>query len=293
MSAQLFDEEFLRKLEHLSLMARRIRPGPSRGENLTISRGASLEFADYRLYQPGDDFRYLDWNLYRRLNRLFLKVFTAEENLTVHILIDTSRSMAFGSPAKLWYAARLAAALGYLAVNNLDRVGVSAFAQGIEHSLPPVRRTSHASTLFDYLGSLEPGGRTDFNGTLRDYAMRTARPGMAILLTDLFDPAGYEEGLRALLYRRFDVMLIHVMAEQEITPRLHGPCRLVDGETGEETELDLVAAAASDYQQELDRFFEEVEDFCLGNAIEYLRTTTQIPFEDVVLDYLRRGVFVH
>lgn len=293
MPARLFDEEFLRKLERLSLTARRIRTGLSRGENLTISRGASLDFADFRLYQPGDDFRYLDWNIYRRLNRLFLKVFTAEENLTVHILVDTSRSMAFGSPAKLWYAVRLAAALGYLAIHNLDRVGVSAFAQGIEHSLPPLRQASHASTLFDYLGSLEPAGRTDFNGTLRDYAMRTRRPGTAILLTDLLDPGGYVEGLKALLYRRFDIMLLHVMDEQEITPEIQGPYRLVDGETLEETELDLGSEIASDYQRELGRFFEEVESFCLINGIEYLRTTTRIPFEDVVLDYLRRGVFVH
>ncbi len=293
MPARLFDEEFLRKLERLSLTARRIRTGVSRGENLTISRGASLDFADFRLYQPGDDFRYLDWNVYRRLNRLFLKVFTAEENLTVHILVDTSRSMAFGSPSKLWYAARLAAALGYLAIHNLDRVGVSAFAQGIEHSLPPLRQASHASTLFEYLGSLEPAGRTDFNGTLHDYAMQSRRPGMAILLTDLLDPGGYVEGLKALLYGRFDVLLLHVMDEQEITPELHGPYRLVDGETLEETELDLGSEMAIDYRRELERFFAEIEDFSLSNGIEYLRTTTRIPFEDVVLDYLRRGVFVH
>ncbi len=293
MADRLFDEAFLRKLERLSLAARRIRTGLSRGENLTISRGASLDFADFRLYQPGDDFRYLDWNIYRRLNRLFLKVFTAEENLTVHILVDTSRSMAFGSPTKLWYATRLAAALGYLAIHNLDRVGVSAFAEGVEHSLPPLRQASHASTLFDYLGALEPAGRTDFNGTLRNYAMQSRRPGLAILLTDLLDPGGYVEGLKALLYRRFDVMLLHVMDEQEITPELRGPYRLVDGETLEETELDLGSELAADYRRELGRFLEEVESFCLSNGIEYLRTTTRIPFEDVVLDYLRRGVFVH
>jgi len=291
-TAPLLDEEFLRKLEQLSLLARRIRSGPSRGENVSINRGASLEFSDYRPYQPGDDFRYLDWNIYSRLDRLFVKVFTAEENLTVHILLDTSRSMSFGSPSKLSYGGRIAAALGYLAVNNLDRVGVSAFAEGVEHSLPPVRRTSHAFTIFDYIASLEPSGKTDFNRTLRDYSLQTRRPGLAILITDLLDPGGYEEGLRALLYRRFDIMLIQIMDDEELAPRFTGPVRLIDGETDEETELNVESDTITEYQDRLARFFGDVETFCLDHDIEYLRTSTRIPFEDVILSYLRRGVFV-
>lgn len=293
MANTLLDETFLRKLEQLSLLARKIRSGVSRGENISINRGASLEFSDYRLYQPGDDFRYLDWNIYSRLNRLFVKVFTAEEDLTVHILLDTSRSMAFGEPTKLWYAGRLAAALGYLAVNNLDRVGVSAFAEGIEHSLQPVRQTSHVFSIFDYIASLKPSGRTDFNRTLRDYSLRTKRPGLAILLTDLLDPGGYMEGLRALLYRRFDVMLIQVMAEDELDPRFKGPFRLIDGETEDETELNVEPETVDEYKRRLGIFFGEIEEFCLSHDIEYLRTTNRIPFEDVVFSYLRRGVFVH
>ncbi len=293
MATTLLDEAFLRKLEQLSLLARRIRSGVSRGENISINRGASLEFSDYRLYQPGDDFRYLDWNIYSRLNRLFVKVFTAEENLTVHILLDTSRSMSFGDPGKLWYAGRLAAALGYLAVNNLDRVGVSAFAEGIEHSLQPVRQTSHVFSIFDYIASLKPSGRTDFNRTLRDYSLRTKRPGLAILITDLLDPAGYTEGLRALLYRRFDIMLIQVMAEEELEPRFKGPFRLIDGETEDETELNVEPETVEEYKRRLAVFFGEIEEFCLSHDIEYLRTSNRIPFEDVVFSYLRRGVFVH
>lgn len=293
MAAPLLDETFLRRLEQLSLLARKVRSGVSRGENISIHHGASLEFSDYRLYQPGDDFRYLDWNIYRRLNRLFVKVFTAEENLTVHILLDTSRSMSFGDPSKLWYGGRLAAALGYLAVNNLDRVGVSAFAEGIEHSLQPVRQTSHVFSIFDYIASLKPAGRTDFNRTLRDYSLQTKRPGLAILITDLLDPGGYMEGLRALLYRRFDIMLIQVMDEEELDPRFKGPFRLIDGETDEETELNVEPETVAEYQRRLGAFFGEIEEFCLSHDIEYLRTSTRVPFEDVVFSYLRRGVFVH
>jgi uncharacterized protein (DUF58 family) len=290
--SEFFDEAFLRKLEQLSLLARKIRSGPSRGENISVNRGASLEFSDYRLYQPGDDFRYLDWNIYSRLNRLFVKIFTAEENLTVHILVDTSKSMSFGSPTKLRYAGRLAAALGYLAVSNLDRVGVSAFAEGVEHSLPPVRRKSHVFSIFDYIERLQPSGRTDFNRTLRDYSLRTKRPGLAILITDLLDPAGYQDGLRALIYRKFDIMLVQVMDEQELDPRVKGPLRLIDGETEEETELNVEPETIDEYQRKLGLFFDEVEEFCLSHDVEYLRTSTAIPFEDVVFSYLRRGVFV-
>ena len=292
MSTMLLDEEFLRKLEQLSLLSRRMRRSIARGESLSIRKGASLEFSDYRLYQPGDDFRYLDWNIYNRLNRLFVKLFTAEENLTVHILIDTSKSMAFGDPSKLWYGGRLAAALGYLAISNLDRVGVSAFADGIEHSMQPVRQKSHAFALFDYIAELKPSGRTDFNRTLRDYSLRTRRPGLAILITDLLDPGGYMEGLQALIYRRFDVLLIQVLDETEMTPGFRGSFRLIDGETEEETELTVETETVAAYQDRLAEYFQEVEDFCLSHDIEYLRTTTSIPFEEVVFSYLRRGVFV-
>jgi uncharacterized protein (DUF58 family) len=293
MPVQLLDEDFLRKLEQLSLLARKIRTGAARGENISIHKGASLEFSDYRLYQPGDDFRYLDWNIYRRLNRLFVKLFSAEEDLTVHILIDTSRSMSFGDPSKLWYAGRLAAALAYMAVNNLDRVGVSAFAEGIEHSMQPVRQTSHVFTIFDYIAGLKPSGKTQFNRTLRDYSLRTKRPGLAILISDLLDPQGYEEGLRALIYRHFDIMLIQVLDEDEMSPHMKGPYRLVDGETDEETELNIENDTVAQYKNRLASYFQEIEDFCLDHDVEYLRTTNRIPFEDVVFSYLRRGVFVH
>lgn len=292
MSEVLLDEEFLRKLEQLSLLSRKIRRSIARGDSVSIRKGASLEFSDYRLYQPGDDFRYLDWNIYTRLNRLFVKLFTAEENLTVHILVDTSRSMAFGEPSKLWYAARLAAALGYLAISNLDRVGVSAFAEGIEHSMQPVRQKSHAPALFEYIAALKPSGRTEFSKTLRDYSLRTRRPGLAILITDLLDPAGYIEGLQALIYRRFDVLLIQVLDETEMSPDFKGPFRLIDGETAEETELTVEPETVAAYQQRLSDYFQDVEDFCLSHDVEYLRTTTAIPFEEVVFSYLRRGVFV-
>lgn len=292
MPTRLLDDEFLRKLEQLSLFARRIRIGAMRGENISVRKGASIDFADYRLYQPGDDFRYLDWNIYSRLNRLFVKVFKAEEDLTVHLLVDTSASMAYGKPSKLWYAKRVAAALGYLAVNNLDRVGVSAFAEGIEHSLQPVRQKRHVARLFDYLSGLEASGKTAFSRTLAEYSLRTRRPGLAILITDLLDPASYQEGLRALVYRRFDVLLVQVLHEEELEPTFTGPYRLVDVETDSEAELTVDRETVGEYRRRLASYLDEIEEYCLSHGIEYLRTSTAIPFEEVVLSYLRRGVFV-
>ncbi len=292
MPAGLLDDEFLRKLEQLSLLARRLRMGATRGENISIRRGAGLDFADYRLYQPGDDFRYLDWNIYSRLHKLFVKIFKAEEDLTVHLLVDTSGSMDYGNPSKLWYAKRVAAALGYLAVNNLDRVGVSAFAEGIEHSMQPVRQKRQVFTLFDYIDSLKPSGRTAFNRSLTDYSVRTRRPGLAILITDLLDPAGYQRGLRALTYRRFDVLVVQILHEDELAPQFSGPYRLVDMETDSEAELTVDTETIGEYRARLTTYLEGIESFCLSHDIEYLRTSTAIPFEEVVLSYLRRGVFV-
>lgn len=158
--------------------------------------------------------------------------------------------------------------------------------------MQPVRQKSHAFALFDYIAALRPSGRTDFNRTLRDYSLRTRRPGLAILITDLLDPAGYVEGLKALIYRRFDVLLIQVLDESEMVPDFKGPFRLVDGETEEETELTVETETVAEYQDRLNEYFREVEAFCLSHDIEYLRTTTSIPFEEVVFSYLRRGVFV-
>lgn len=289
---RMLDESFLRALEQLSFVSRRVRRRAVRGERATVRHGASLEFSDHRAYQPGDDFRYLDWNIYMRLQRLFVKVFTAEENLTVHILIDTSRSMSFGDPPKLWYAGRLAAALGYLAAVDLDRVGVCAFADGIERSMPPIRTRAQITSLFGYIESLTARGATDFNAALTDYSLAARRPGLAIVITDLLDPGGYEQGLGALLYRAFDVVLLHVLSTEEVTPSVNGLVRLVDSETGEQTSITAGASLTREYSARLSSFLERVERFCGDRAIDYVRATTDIPFERVILDSMRRGAFV-
>ena len=293
MQSTLFDAEFMHKLETLHFLARKVFRGQSHGERTTLRRGMSLEFSDYRRYQACDDFRYVDWNVYCRLDQLFLKVFTAEEDLTIHLLVDTSQSMQVGDPSKLDYAKRVAAALGYIGLSNLDRVGVVSFADELGMPKPPQRGRQQIFSMFRYFDTLECSGGTNLNQVLRTYATRSRKTGLAIVISDLFDPGGYERGLEALAYSRFDVLLIQLVDESEIHPQLDGALRLHDIESGQQQRLTINRRLLELYRQKITEYFGEIETFCLRRNIEYLRASTGVPFEDLVLQYLRRGFYLH
>lgn len=288
----LFDSDFMHKLEYLTLISRKLFRGRSRGAHQTYRRGSSLEFHDYRSYQPGDDFRYIDWNIYSRLDRLFVKLFAAEEDLSVHILLDCSRSMAFGNPAKLDYGKKVAAALAYIALLNLDRVGATTFSDSLRAFLPPFHRRA-AGSVFDFFVKINAEGATDFNESLRAYARKSTRPGLAIILSDLLDPRGYKDGLRSLLYGRHDIMVIHILSEDEIDPAFSGSLLLSDCESGSQVKVTVDAPVINAYQRRLRRYFKELESFCIEHSIEYVRSSTLVPFEDLVLKYLRQGMYLH
>ncbi|MGA2974136.1 MAG: DUF58 domain-containing protein [Spirochaetia bacterium] len=295
MDADLFDKEFLRKLESLSFIARRIYRGDTRGAHSSPRRGTSLDFADYRTYQPGDDFRTIDWSIFGRLDRLFVRLYAEEEDLTVHVLLDASDSMSFGAPPKIDYARRLAAALGYVGIGSLDRVGVTTFAAGLGGALAPRRGREQLFHLLEYMSRIRTSGGTDIARSLEDYALRSRSPGLAIVITDLLDEAldGYRRGLRALLFHDFEVVLVHVLDREEIAPREEGALRLTDMETGQVLAVSVDRALRTAYQKRVSGFFSDVEGFCLKNGIEYLRTATIVPFEEVVLRYLRQGAHLH
>ncbi len=183
----LLTPDFLRKIERLSLVAKRVFPGQLRGERRSTKRGSSVEFADYRNYAVGDDFRRVDWNVYARLEKLFLKLFVEEEDLHVYVLIDASRSMEFGDPSKLLYAKRVAAALSYIALGNLDRVGLAALSDGMASILTPKRGKQSAFGVFEWLKSVKPSGATQLAQSIRDFSLRTSRPGLAIVISDFFE----------------------------------------------------------------------------------------------------------
>lgn len=293
MQSTLFDAEFMRKLETLRFLARKVFRGQSHGDRTTLRRGMSLEFSDYRRYHAGDDFRYVDWNVYSRLDQLFLKVFTAEEDLTIHLLVDTSESMRVGDPPKLDYAKRVAAALSYIGLSSLDRVGVVSFADELGVPQPPQRGRQQIFTMFRYFDTLQSHGGTNLDRVLRTYATHSRKSGLAIVISDLFDPEGYARGLEALAYNHFDVLLVQLVAEAELQPQLDGALRLHDIETGQQQRLTVNRRLLELYRQKLAEYFAEIELFCMQRNIEYLRASTTVPFEDLVLQYLRRGFYLH
>jgi len=282
-----FTPEFLAQLERLTLASRRIFRGRVKGERKSPRRGHSVEFCDYRAYGVGDDLRYVDWNAYARLDRLHVKLFVDEEDLCLHLLVDASASMDFGRPTKLDYATRLAAALGFVGLVGLERVGVGMLRERVAEGWPPARGRNQFPVLLDFLTGVRPAGATRLNEALASYAMRSRESGLAVIISDLLDPAGYEAGLRALMERRFDIHLIHLLAPEEIAPELAGDFRLTDAETGEVRELSVDREALRDYRERLHGFLERAEGFCRAQEIGYHRVITDTPVEAFVLAQLK------
>lgn len=286
-ASTFFEPEFLKKLERFRLAAKRLSWASLKGEHPSPRKGFSLEFSDYRKYQRGDDLRYVDWNIYRRLGRLFLKVFTAEEEMNVYLLLDISRSMAEGIPPKIEYAKRVAAALGYIGLKNLDRVGGAAFSDNLMIPLTLGRGKKQVLTLFNFLGNLSCQGETDLKAAVKSFSTLFPRPGLVILVSDLFDPGGFRSALEELKNKANQVLVIHVLDEAESRVEPYGDISLWDVESERERKLFLDADMARRFQKEIQSYFEEIEGFCRNRRIDYLRTTTAIPFEDFVLLTLR------
>jgi uncharacterized protein (DUF58 family) len=272
-------------------MSRRAFRGRVKGERRSPRKGQSVEFSDYRAYGSGDDLRYVDWNIYGRLDRLHVKLFVDEEDLCLHLLLDASASMAFGQPSKLDYGVRLAAALGFVGLVNLERVGVGILREQVAEGWPPTRGRNQFMALIDFLSRVQAGGQTGLNSGLANYASRGREPGLAVVMSDLLDPRGYETGLRALLERRFDVHLVHLLDPTEMNPELAGDLRLVDSETGEAREITIDGDAIRAYRERLHAFLESVEQFCRAQEIGYHRVITDTPVEGFVLSQLKGLVF--
>jgi len=283
-----FDSEFLKKLERLRLIAKRLSWAGAKGEHPASRKGFSLEFADYRRYQKGDDLRYVDWNVYRRLERLLLKVFTAEEEMNVYLLVDTSRSMGEGAPPKIDYAKRVAAALGYVGLKNLDRVGGASFTTALRAPLTLGRGRKQILNLFDFLGKLTCSGETDLRAAIHSFTKLFPHPGLVVIVSDLFESAGWRAGLEELATKRYQLLVIHIVDEQEVSPRLAGDILLSDVESGRERRFFLDGDLLRRYREELASYFSAIEALCASRGIDYLRTSTAVPFDDFVLKTLRQ-----
>jgi len=299
----LFDETFLRKLNRLSLVVHKRRSGQLKGERRSTKRGTSIEFADYRNYSKGDDLRRVDWNIYARLERPFVKLFEEEEDLSVHLLLDASKSMDWGGgngsgsrENNKWdYARRVAAALGVIALGSGDRLNVTLLNEqdGSDRAdaptrFGPARSKGQTLPLLRFLTEQEADGNTDLNRSLHRYALTARRPGLLILLTDLFSPTGYEEGMSTLLAQGYEGLVLHTLAPGEVNPPLAGDLKLVDVESGHEQEVTIDSGMRSLYRQRLTAWQDEVGRWCGQRGVTYMPVTTDVPFDQVILFHMRR-----
>lgn len=292
----LFDETTLRKLEQLSLVASRVRAGQMKGERRSTKRGTSIEFADYRDYVRGDDLRRVDWNIYARLERPFIKLFEEEEDLSVHVLLDASRSMNYpeGDNAKernkFFFGLRLAAALGHIALGTGDRLTVTAFHGDAASParLGPLRGRGNSFRLIKFLTDLNADGNTDLDRSLKDYVVAHNRAGLAFLITDLFSPAGYEGGITALQSKGYEVGIIHLLAPEEVEPPLAGDLRLIDIETNDPQDVSVDNSLRDIYKRRVQGWRDEIERYCLKRGVHYIPVTTNTKWDEIVLHNMRK-----
>jgi uncharacterized protein (DUF58 family) len=288
--AELFDSEFLAKLEHLCLLARRIFRGAFRAERRSRHLGSSLEFADYRNYVHGDDPRTIDWNVYGRLDRLFVKLFEEEEDLQVSILLDCSASMGWSSGhiTKFDHARKIAASLAYLALANLDRVHLFSFDDRLAIDSGLGRGKSQFHRLLKFLTDLKPTERaTALYPVIQRFTQQNRRPGLAVIVSDFFDLAGYETALNLLRFQRFEIQLVQVVDPAEIDPAISGDFELEDCETGRRIEVNCNHAVRTAFQMEVERFQDSLRRYCLEMRCGLLQTRTTDPFEELILRLLR------
>jgi len=283
----LFNEGFLRRLEQLELASRRLTAGRVKGERRSVRRGQSVEFADYRNYAAGDDLRQLDWNVYARLERLFIKLFVEEEDVTVHVLVDASRSMDFGEPNKLVFARRAAGALAYLGLASLDRVSVAFLGDGHATSLRPMRGKRRALELFRFLSEPRTERHTGLAAAAREYASRLRGSGPLLLLSDLMDP-GYLDALRDLAGTRCQLSVLHILSPEELDPEVAPDARLVDNETGQGVEVTGDDDLVERYRARLVDWQAEIGTFVSRRGGAYVVVPSDLDLADLLFDTLRR-----
>jgi uncharacterized protein (DUF58 family) len=301
----LLTPELLRRLEQFQLLAARRAKSSAKGERRSRARGQSVEFADYRNYVHGDDFRYLDWNLYGRLERLFLKLYEEERELPVRIFLDASESMTFGEPRKFDFARQVGAAIGYVALSGFDRVSVIPFPDfaGDANTEPAVRVAELAARgalrsirgkrsaiqFFQNLSGLTAGGGANLNEALRRGALEARQAGVAVVLSDFLDPAGYESGLNALIGRGFQVDLVQILSPDELSPGTFGDLRLVDSESGATQEVTFGRFRLKAYRQTVQNFMQRLREFCQARGINFFTASSNTDLQELLLKQLRQA----
>ncbi len=294
MGEPLLTSDLLKRLEQFQLLARRRSKSAAKGERTSRARGQSVEFADHRNYAHGDDLRYLDWNLFGRLDKLFLKLYEEERELPLTVFLDASESMSFGTPKKFDFARQVAAAIGYVALCGFDRVSIRPFPDNeeemaIRSSLRSVRGRKSALRFFQNITHITASGLADLNETLRRGAMESRQVGAAIVLSDFLDPAGYEDGLNALVGRGYQVSAIQILAPEELEPETYGDLRLIDSESGAQTEVTFGRYRLDIYQRLVANFCLKLDEFCKSRGVAFFAASSATDLEELLLKQLRKA----
>lgn len=288
--SKLFPSDFLTRLEYLSIISKRVFRGSLLAQRRTMQLGSGIEFSDHREYSSGDDFRYLDWNVYARHGDLLLKRFQEEQDLHVYLMLDCSQSMGFGEPRKFDLARHLTAALAYIALADLDRVAVLAFADGILKEFPLTRGKARILTLMRFLEDLQVAGEdTHLARSAQALLHRGSRTGLVVIVSDLFDEHGFQHGLDQLRYRRFDGHVLQLHDPKEAEPALLGDVELVDMETQSVRKVTVTEKNVRMYKKLFTEHQRAVRDYCRNHRLGCTQAVSTVRFDDLVLRMMREA----
>ena len=284
----LFPPDFLTKLEYLSIMSKRVFRGSLLAQRRTMQLGSGIEFSDHREYATGDDLRYLDWNVYARHGDLLLKRFQEEQDLHVYLMIDCSRSMGFGSPPKFDLARQLTAALAYIALADLDRIAVVAYANDIISEFPVTRGKARILALMKYLESLSTiGTDTNLSKAVQGLLHRGTRNGLVVVLSDLFDQNGFSRGFDQLRSRRFEAHVLQLHDPKEADPKLLGDAELEDVENGSIRMVTINERMLRRYKQLFTDHQTSVRDYCRRYGLSCTQSPSIVPFDQLMMTMMR------
>ncbi len=284
----VFDEGFLRQLERLQVLMKAPVRGGLKGGRRSVKRGQSVEFADFRDYALGDDLRLLDWNVLARLEKLFIKLYVEEEDVTIHFLLDASASMGIGTPSKLLFAKRAAAALGYIGLASEDRIAVTGLAGRAGRRQVALRGSGRVFRLLAALSGIQAAdGQTDLVAAVRHAGAQLKGRGVIVLLSDLLDPAA-DKVIRELAATGSELIVLHLLSPEELDPQIEGDLRLVDSETGDGVDVTIDLATLDDYKRRLEAWREGFADLAAKRRATYVALSTDMPLAELVFAELRR-----
>lgn len=287
MNNKIFDSDFLKKLDNIALTARISMNEGNSGSRKSKAKGSSVEFSDFREYSMGDDFRRIDWNAYGRFDKLFVKLFMEEREALVNVFLDSSKSMDFGSPKKSVMSQKLSGIFAFLALNNLDRVSMNSIKGANLIQNPSLMGKNMFNKCLDFLSSVEFSGETDINAAIKKKNLQSR--GISIIISDFFTKGNIEEGIKYLLFKNQQVVLLHVLSPEELNPQLGGQVRLVDSESKEGVNMSITPTMLKLYEKNLNSFINNIKAYCSKMGVSYINVSSEEKLEKILFDYLAKA----